>query len=241
MVKITARQVEKAEERAAEQERQRDAAGERLTAAPYSEVAAQELTEASQLAAQLRASARELREKFEEQVAAERSAASREEREKAAAAEIAAAGRELKTATGKLEAAAVQAQDALVALMQEAEGYDALVERHAGVLEAAGLGLDGETGGGHGLLDTTVRVRGVSYESLAPAGVLLWVARRVAEARLPQQNSTAAALTGLAGYGSWERRGDGLLACVPAVKAVKYPEPPRLLNADQVAAAAASK
>lgn len=238
MVKITARQVEKAEERAAEQEGVRDKAAKTLEASPYSEVAAHSLTEASQLAAQLGASARELREKFEQQAAAEQAAATREEREKAAAKEIAAAGREMKGAVGALEAAAVGAQDGLVALMEAAEAYDALVELHAGVLEAAGLDLSGETGGGHRLLDTAVRVRGASYESTSPAAVLLWVARRVAEARLPQLNPTRGSLAALAGHGAWERRGDGLLGGVPAVKAVKHPEPPRLLNAYQAALAA---
>ncbi|MET7983016.1 hypothetical protein [Streptomyces sp. NPDC005281] len=233
MVKITERQVEKAEARAAEQEQAREAAAGVLDASPYSEFAAQELTEASQLAARLRANARELRQKFDEQVATERAATTREEREKAATREIAAAGRELKGAGAALEAAAVAAQEGLVALMVAAESYDALVDRHAGVLEAAGLGLDGETGGGHGLLNTTVRVRGAVYESLAPAGVLLWVADRVAEARLPSTSPVRASLAGLLGYRAWEQRGDDLMSGVPELKSVAHPEPPRVVNAYQ--------
>ncbi|MET8098128.1 hypothetical protein ABZV29_16860 [Streptomyces sp. NPDC005236] len=233
MVKITARQVEKAEARAAEQEQAREAAAAVLDASPYSEFAAQELTEASRMAAQLRANARELRQKFDEQTATEQAAATREEREKVAAREITAAGRELKGAGAALEAAAATAQDGLVALMVAAEAYDALVDRHAGVLEAAGLGLDGETGGGHGLLNTTVRVRGSAYESLAPAGAMLWVADRVARARLPHMSPVRASLAGLLGYRAWEQRGDDLMSGVPKLKSVAHPEPPRLLNAFQ--------
>ncbi|MFE2530420.1 hypothetical protein [Streptomyces sp. NPDC059371] len=233
MVKITARQVEKAEERAAEQEQAREAAAARLESAPYSEVAALELTEASQSAARLRASARELREKFDEQVAAEQAAATREEREKAAAKEITAAGKEMAAARKELEQSAEVAQQALVALMMATEAYDGLVVRHADALAAAGLGLDGETGGGRGLFTTTVRVRGTSYEGLAPAGALLWVADRVAEARLPHMSPVRASLAGLLGYRAWEQRGDDLMSGVPAVPVVKHPEPPRLVNAFQ--------
>jgi colicin import membrane protein len=237
-MKITARQVEKAEERATEQERVRDEAAKTLENSPYSDVAAQTLAEASQVAAQLRANARELRQTFAEQVAADQSAASREEREKAAVKEIAAAGRELKAAAAAMEAAAVVAQDGLVGLMQSVESYDALLERHAGVLEAAGLDLGGDTGGGHRLLDTMVRVGGASYVSAAPAAVLLWVAQRVAEARLPQLNPVRGALAGLAGHGAWERRDDRLLAKVPAVPGVVFPKGPRVVNAFQAQLAA---
>lgn len=233
MVKITARQVEKAEAQAAEQEQVREAAATRLDGLPYSEVAAQELTEASQLAARLRANARELRAKFEEQVAAEQAAATREERERAAGVQIAAAGKELKAARGKLEDAAEVAQRALVALMVAAEAYDGQVVRHAGVLEAAGLGLDGATGGGSGLFTTTVRVRGAAYESLAPSGALLWVADRVAQARLDSMHPVRASLAGLLGYRVWEQRGDDLMSGVSELAVVQHPQAPRLVNAFQ--------
>jgi colicin import membrane protein len=238
MVKITARQVEKAEARAAEQEQAREAAAAALDAAPYSEFAAQELAEASRMSAQLRASARELREKFDEQVAAEQSAATREEREKAAAKEIAAAGKEMAAARKELEQSAEVAQRALVALMAAAEAYDGLVGQHADALAAAGLGLDGETGGGRGLFTTTVRVRGAAYEDLSPAGALLWVADRVAEARLPHMSPVRASLSGLLGYRAWEQRGDDLMSGVPEVLAVKHPELPRVVNSFQAQLAA---
>lgn len=237
-MQITAEMVAEAEAEVTEAERVRAMAEEALMEAPNSTVKSQALAAALQRVAQGRANARELGEAFEEQVAAERAAATREELEKAAAVEIRAADRELRAGVGALEAAAVRAQEGLVALMVAAGVYGELVERHAGVLEAAGLGLDGATGGGHRMLDTAVRVRGTSYESAAPAGVLLWVASRVAEARLPQLNPTRASLAGLAGYGAWERREDGLLSGVPAVPAVKFPEPPRLVNAFQAQLAA---
>lgn len=217
----------------AEAERVRAAAEELLMESPNSTVKATELAAALRRVAQCRANARELREAFDEQVAAKRAAATREEREKAAGAQITAAGKELKAARGKLEDAAEVAQHALVALMTAAETYDGLVGRHAVALEAAGLGLDGATGGGRGLLSTTVRVRGAVYESLASAGALLWAVERVAQARLPRMSPVRASLTGLVGYRVWEQRGDGLMSGVPEVPAVEHPELPRVVNSFQ--------
>jgi hypothetical protein len=237
-MEITAEMVAAAEAEVTEAERVRDEAEVVLMESPNSTLRAQELAGALKRVAQARTNARELGEARAAHLAAEQAAATREERETAAAKEIAAAGKELKAAAGVVEKAAEVAQGALVALMVATETYDGLVARHADVLAAAGLGLDGATGGGRGLLDVTVRVRGAAYESLVPAGALLWVADRVAQARLSPVHPVRASLAGLLGYRAWEQRGDDLMAGVPEVPAVKHPEPLRVVNALQAMQAA---
>jgi colicin import membrane protein len=232
-MQITAEMVTEAETEVAEAEQARTTAEEALMESPNSSVKAAELTAALKRVAQCRANARELREVFDARVAAEQAAGTREKREQAAGVQIAAAGKEMKAARSKLEDAAEVAQRALVALMVAAEAYDGQVVRHAGALEAAGLGLDGATGGASGLFATTVRVRGVAYESLAPAGALLWVADRVAQARLAPMSSVRASLAGLLGYRVWEQRGDDLMSGVSELAVVKHPQPPRVVNSFQ--------
>lgn len=232
-MQITAEMMTEAETEVAEAEQARTTAEEALMESPNSTVKAAELTAVLKRVAQCRTNAREVREAFEAQVAAEQAAATREEREQAAGVQIAAAGKEMKAARSKLEDAAEVAQRALVALMVAAEAYDGQVVRHAGALEAAGLGLDGATGGGSGLFATTVRVRGRAYESLAPSGALLWVANRVAQARLESMHPARASLAGLLGYRAWEQRGDDLMSGVSALAVVQHAQPPRAVNSFQ--------
>jgi hypothetical protein len=215
MVKITAEQVEQAEVRAAEKERERDAAARALEVSPYSELAALGLAEVSPVAAQLRASARELRAAFEEQVAAERAAADRGQLEKAAAVEIREAGRDLEERRQGLLEALAAAQGALVGLLAAGGAYNAAVEAQAKALEGVGLGFaGGESGGDRTVLNRyRVKVRGLVYEPVEPGLLAGWVLQRVAARFLGRFDHVAAQL-------EWVRRtveneSAGLLADVP--------------------------
>ncbi|GHF57742.1 hypothetical protein [Streptomyces griseosporeus] len=235
---ITAEMVAQAEAEVAEAERVRAAAEEALMESPNSTVKSTELAAALKRVAQCRVNARELREAYDAQVEAERSAATREELEKAAAKEIAAAGKELKAARGRLEDAAEAAQKALVDLMKQAEGYDAAVERHAGVLAGAGLGLDGESGGAARFFDCVVKARGAVYESAGSQAVLMHVVHRVAAARLPHPCPAVGLLEYNTGRLVPENREDGLLSGLPAPERLDFPELPRAVNALQAQRAA---
>jgi hypothetical protein len=225
-------QVTAAEAEAAAAVRARDDAEVALTAAPYSDVAAAALTAAVQEAARKAANARELREAWEQQLAAARSAASRGELEKAAGKQITQAGREVEAAGEKVSAAATAAQAALVHLMEAAASYDGVVARHAGALAASGLDLGGETGGGRTLNGPAVRIRGRAYVGAEPGDVAVWVLHRVMAARLPRWNQLAGMLAFTPGRRRVECRTDGLLAAVPVLAKVQHPDQPRAVRAE---------
>ncbi|MFC8408545.1 hypothetical protein ACFUG9_34020 [Streptomyces griseoincarnatus] len=185
MVKVTEEQVQQAEARAEAAEKQQQVAASELEASPYSEMAAMKHSEASREAAQLRASAREMRAAFKVQVEEELRRASRPELERAAAAEIKAAGVELGEREGAVVEALGRAQEALVGVMVAADAYNAAVQAHADVLAAAGLDVrGGESGGARSVLNSCrVKVRGREYTELPPSGLTGWLVHRVVEAR----------------------------------------------------------
>lgn len=231
--RIEQEQIEAAEERARFLEEQRDAASEALVDTPNSEEVTKRVTASARRAAQARATARELRKEYNEQLAAERAQVTREEREKGAAKEIAAAGKELKAARAELEAAGEAAQRGLEMLMKAAEMYDALVQQHAETLAGAGLGLDGESGGASRFPGWAVKARGVCFESAGSGAVLACVAHRVAEARLPYPNVMVGILQYNVGRVVPEERADGLFGKLPAPEPLKFPVPLRLQNSFQ--------
>lgn len=237
-MRITAEMVAEAEVEVTEAERVRAAAEEALMDAPNSTVKATGLAAALRRVAQGRSNARELRGAFEEQVAAERAAATREEREKAAAKDIAAAGRALKVAREELEKAAVAAQAGLVDLMKAAEAYDAQVEQHAETLVAQGLDVVGDSGGVARFQGWVVKARGAVYESAGSGAVLACLVHRVAAARLPYPNYMVGVLEYSVGRLVPEDREDGLFGKLPALERLAFPEPPRAVNAFQAQHAA---
>lgn len=185
-MRISEQQVEAAESRAAEQEGLRDAAAEELGANPYSDMAALRLTETSQLAAQLRANAREMRGAFERQVEEERRRASRPALEKAAGPAIRAAGAEVVEREAGLVQAVERAQSALVDLLLAGGAYNAAVGSHAEALAAAGLDTRGEVGGERTLLgEHRLVVGGEVFEGVDAGHLAAWVLRRVVDARMP--------------------------------------------------------
>lgn len=228
MITISEEQVAAAEAEVSEAERGRATAEEALMAAPNSTVKAAELAGALKRMAQCRANVRELREAFEAQVAAERSAATREELEKAAAKEIAAAGKEVKAARGKLEDAATAAQRALVELMRQTEAYDEVVVRHAGILSSLGLDASGASGGADTFVGGVVKVKGDVHHTAGSGSVLAHVVFQVAEARLPQPNYMAGVLQYNMGRIVPEEREDGLLSGLESPEVRKFPELPSL-------------
>ncbi|MEU0253285.1 hypothetical protein ABZ299_12415 [Streptomyces sp. NPDC006184] len=228
MAGITAEMVAAAEVEVTAAERTRAEAEAALMEAPTSTARATELTSALKRVGQARADAEELRQLHAGQVAAERAAASREELERVAAKDIAAAGKELKAARGKLEEAAEAAQRALVELMQQTEAYDALAERHAGVLSGQGLDLEGESGAGRSFLGVTVKARGQVFQSAGSGAVLACLVHRVAAARLPYPNYMVGVLQYNVGRLVPEDRGDGLLSGLPTPDGVTFPELPSL-------------
>jgi hypothetical protein len=235
---ITIEQVTGVEAQAAEAEQQRGAAERALTAAPYSELAALNLTEASKKAAQLSASARELRQAYEEQVAEERAAADHESLEKAAAPLIEAARKELEAARKRLVARVDAAQKVIVELMDEAAAYNQVVAAHADALDAAGLGLKAgwqtQTGGHQRVTGPVVRIKGREYEQADPGLVVVWTTHRVGAARLPDMHPVAGALGFFAGCQAIEAQAATLFAGLATPKKVQY-EPIRWLNAGSAA------
>lgn len=238
MVKITEQQVGQAEAKAAEKERERDEVAKQLEQSPYSEVAARTLAEASPLAAQLRASAREMRVAYEAQVAAEQAAADRGQLEKAAAREIRAAEQAVKASSNALAEAAVEAQKALVRLVEATAGHREVIAAHADALAGKGLDLSGEGPGGQRTVldEPKLRVGGAVYEQVDPGAVAAWLLRRVAEARLSHQHYLVGVLMGAAV--TVEQRAAEVVAAVPEPDRVEWPALPRLVNAFQTMLAA---
>jgi len=235
-MRITAEMVAEAEAEVTEAEQVRGVAEEALMEAPNSTLKAQELAVALKRVAQCRANARELREEQDRQVTAEQAAATREQLEKAAAGEIRAAGRELKGGQQALAEAAERAQAALVEMLAAGGSYNALVARHAAVLGGAGLGLDGETGGGQSMAGgPRVRVKGAAYEVVDPGKAVAWLVHRLAVARLPQGHC----LLSLQWVSREVERGSaGLLDGVSEPERVVRAEPLRAVNAYQAQLAA---
>lgn len=228
---ITIEQVTAEEDRAEAAGRERTEAERKLSESPYSELAALTLTEKSKSAAQLAASARELRQAYTQQMDAERAAADRGALEKDAAKQIGQAGKELDAAKGKVAAAAESAQAALVGLLDATAAYNAVVATHAAGLAAAGLDLEGgQTGGGKRTYGPAVRVRGMWSMTADPDGVAAWVLHRVARARLPRINR----LTGLLDFSrlAMDGRPDGLCSGVSAPAKLAHPEALRWRGAD---------
>ena len=232
-MEITAAMVAEAEAEVTAAERVRGEAEAALMEAPNSTLRAQELAGALKRVAQCRSNARELREAFDAQVAAERAAATREELEKAAAGEIRAAERGVKAARQRVVEAAVGAQESLVALLAVVSEYDVAVGEHADVLAGKGLGLSGDGPGGErsALGDPRLRVGGVVCEVVEPGAVAAWVLRRVVEARLSHHHYLGGTL--LAAARDVERRVAEVAARVPAPEGVAWEARPRVVNAFQ--------
>ncbi|MEU9245686.1 hypothetical protein [Streptomyces sp. NPDC048385] len=208
---VTEEQIQQAEAVAEAADRARREAESRLTAEPHSQRAAQAAVEAVQAAAAAARRLRLLREEFEEQErqrAADRAAA-----EKSAAKEVRTAGRELKAGRERVTEAARVAQEALAVLVQQATAYNALTERHADALAAAGLGLDGgRNGGGRELSGPVVLVDGQAFAPAEPGAVVGALATRLASS-LPRSHRLAMATRNLPGGD----RAAQLLADVPVV------------------------
>lgn len=225
---VTDEQVRQAEGKATKAEGDRDAAARELEASPYSEVASMKHAEASRLAAQLRASARELRETYERQVEEERRRTARPVLEKAAEAEIRAAGREMDGLRRALVETVVQAQVALVALADAGVAYNVALAGHVRALAEAGLDFSGgESGGERSLLNVDrLKVKGQEYHPVDPGSVGAWALRRVAEARLSSYHHLVPGLEWL--WRAVNADSPDLADRVPLPPAKKFPEPPRL-------------
>lgn len=235
VVSIKLEQVEAAETRAEAAASAREKAQAALEASPYSELRALELGQASSAAAQLAASARELREAYERQVIAERAATDRKTLEKAAAAEIEAAATDVEAARLEILSKAEVAQAAVYELLDAAMSYNARVRSHAGTLAGAGLGFKGkraETGGDETMQGALVRIRGRDYPEADAGGVAIWVTHRVGEARLPDILPIASALKYFPGVYAVEQMAGELLPELSAPKRVEWAQPPRARLAD---------
>ncbi|MEU0433720.1 hypothetical protein ABZ153_19170 [Streptomyces sp. NPDC006290] len=230
---ISEEQVQQAEAKAAAAEGERDATARGLESSPYSDVASMKHSEASRLAAQLRANARELRLAWERQVEEEKRRASRPELEKAATAEIRAAGRDMDVRWKALVAAVSAAQGALVALADAGVAYEETLAGHVDALAAAGLDFNGgDSGGERSVLGTDrLKVKGREFHPVDVGGVAMWALRRVVEARLSPYHPLAVGL-------EWQclavdQSHPELSKQVKAPTAKAFPEPPRLVNAYQ--------
>lgn len=234
MIRISDEQVAQAEARAAQQEQVRDDAARALEGDPLSELKALKHTEETRRTAQLRASARELREAYGRQVEEEKRRASRPELEKAAAGVIRLAEEEMGARWKALTEAAVAAQAALVGLVDAGVSYGEGLAAHVQVLAGAGLDFrGGEAGGEQSVLgEDRLRLRGREFYPLDPAVVAAWLLRRAVEARQSPQHPLSLAL-------QWSAMGletaqPELVKAVPLPRAKKFPEPPRwrMPNAD---------
>ncbi|MFD5862615.1 hypothetical protein [Streptomyces chartreusis] len=195
-MRITQEQVRQAEEKAKAAEESRVQAARALEASPYSDLAAAGHAEASQLAAQLGANAREVRQAFEEQVAQERCQVSRQELERAAAAEIDAADEEMVQRQSEVVEALERVQAAVAGLLEVGEAYNAAVRSHTDVLAGAGLDFRGGASGGTRtvLKRCLLQVRGRKYEEVNAAVLAGWAVHRVVVGRLSRFNDVATAL-----------------------------------------------
>ncbi|MEU0428516.1 hypothetical protein ABZ235_33930 [Streptomyces canus] len=227
VVLITDEQVQKAEQMAAQQEEVRDQAAKALEREPLSELKAMKHTEETRRAAQLRASARELRQAYEKQVEEERRRADRPVLEKAAAGEIRAAGADIAARWKAVVAAVEAAQAGLVALLDAGVAYNDAIEGHAETLAAAGLDFGGGASGGERSVIGTARlkVKGQEFTPLSLVETLSWVQHRVALARLSGEHPLALSR-------SWQadcfEREHSELAAVPSPPAKKFPAPLRM-------------
>ncbi|MET8134667.1 hypothetical protein ABZV24_22390 [Streptomyces sp. NPDC005251] len=225
---ISEEQVQQAEAKAVATEEERDAAARGLESSPYSDVAAMKHSDASRLAAQLRANARELRLAWEQQVEEELRRASRPELEKAAADQIRAAGREMDAQWKAVVEAVAAAQAALVVLADAGVAYDEALAGHVDVLAGAGLDFGGgDSGGERSIIGADrLKVKGREFHPVDGGSVAMWVLRRAVEARLSPYHPLAVGL-------EWQCRGVELThpelgKQVKAPAAKVFPEPPRL-------------
>lgn len=210
MTLVSEEDVRQAEVQAQLADQARVAAEAELSHSPHSRRAAEAAVDATQKAAAAARRLGRLREEFEESEAAR--TADRVAAEKAAAKEVRAAGKELTAARQSVTAAAVRAQEALTALVQETAVFNALTARHADVLAAVGLDLaGGRNGGGRELSGPVVLVDGVVHAPAEPGAVVGALVARLAES-LPRSHRLAAA----ARYMPGGDRAEGLLADVPA-------------------------
>ncbi|WP_326787859.1 hypothetical protein [Streptomyces sp. NBC_00151] len=237
---VTEEQVQQAEAKASAAEEERDAAARGLELSPYSDVASMKHSEASRLAAQLRANARELRLAWEQQVEEEKRRASRPELEKAAATEIRAAGRDMDVRWKVLVEAVTAAQAALVVLADAGVAYDEALAGHVEVLATAGLDFNGGgSGGERSMLGADrLKVKGREFHPVEAGLLAAWALRRVAEARLSPNHHLVHGL-------EWQCRGVDLThpelgEQVKAPTAKTFPAPLRLANAFQAELAARS-
>lgn len=224
---ITLEQVTAEEARAKAASQERAEAERKLSESPYSEQAALNLTEASKRAAQISASAREMRQAYDAQTTPAQAEAERRRMEKAAAAEIGAAGKELEERRKAMEKAAEVAQKALVELLDAAFAYNGAVGTHAKVLTAKGLGVSllgprPSTGGGQGLGGPVVVLDREQWTQVDAGAVAVWVVHRVGAARLPSMHPVSAHLRffdGCAGVAARERQ---LFARLSKPKKIEY-------------------
>ncbi|SMF64575.1 hypothetical protein [Streptomyces sp. Amel2xC10] len=230
MIIISDEQVAQAEALAAQQEQVRDDAGRALEADPHSELKALKHTEETRRAAQLRASARELRLAWERQVEEERRRASRPELEKGAAGQIREAGRDMDARWKAVVEAVTAVQAALVVLADAGVAYEEALAGHVDVLAAAGLDFNGgDSGGERSVLGTDrLKVKGREFCPVDVGGVAMWVLRRVVEARLSPYHPLVRGL-------EWQCRGveqahPELAGQVKAPAAKVFPEPLRLAD-----------
>ncbi|USQ86977.1 hypothetical protein NFX46_26640 [Streptomyces phaeoluteigriseus] len=228
MIRISDEQVAQAEARAAQQEQVRDDAARALEGNPLSELKALKHTEETRRAAQLRASARELRAAYDRQVEEEMRRVSRPELEKAAASEIRLAEQEMGARRKALTEAAVAAQAALVALVDAGVSYNEGLTAHVRVLAKAGLDFGGgDSGGTRSILNVDrLKVKGQEYHPLDPGSAAVWVLRRVVEARLSRHHPMVPGLEWTwrsvnASHPEFEQR-------VPSPPVKSFPEPPRM-------------
>jgi hypothetical protein len=223
---ITIEQVSVSEQRAKDAEKERSAAADALQESPYSELAAVTLAEKAKVAAQLGASARELREEYDRQVVAERASADRGVLEKAAETQIATAARELEAARLALAKRAETAQKALVDLMDQALAYNRLVASHAEVFAEQGLtfrpGEQKQTAGGQNVEGDFVAIKGRHYALADAGGVAVWVLHRVGAARLPDLHPVAGALQFFPGCQCIEAQADSLFDGLSRPKKLDY-------------------
>lgn len=231
---ITAEQITAADTAAAAAEKQLAAAQAAVVANPYSDVTAHKMVTAAQHAARNTANARELREEWDRQCAAQQAAATWEQREKAAAPQIRQAAAELGRSRDTARAAITAAQDALVAAFNAVQAHDVVVARHAAELDTAGLTIENGQDHATGTRVGEVRIRGDWHQPADAGDVAAWLLHRVTEARLPASHHLTHVLGNGGGRGCVDNRRDALVTGLPGVRALTYPKP--VLLADVLAA-----
>lgn len=152
----------------------------------------------------------------------------RPDREKAAGKYIATARKGLEVSQARIAAAAEAAQTALVELLDAAQAHNALICQTAGELAAQGFtpmeGQDLQTVGIAAGNKFTARLRGSWWLQVDVAGLVPWLAHRVALARLGRVHGLTLQMLAMSRVARLDRRPDGMLAGVadpPALPMVK--------------------